>query len=156
MASELDAAIECWQGDTETVLAAVRALPTAAWQAQSGNPGWSNKDVLVHLATGYAQRLELLRSIVETGAPGPLPDADSANAANIAALGAEPVDTLIARLIAIRAEVLALLQRLRVDHLDLQVAIGARMERLGDYARDMSRHDLDHLGELRPDTSEPR
>ena len=149
MVSELDTAIASWQRDTETVLAAVRAVPAAAWGAQSGNPGWSNKDVLVHLATGYAQRLELLRSIVETGAPGPLPDADSANAANIARLGAEPIDALTERLIATRAEVLALLRRLRLDQLELRVVIGDHNERLGDYVRDMSRHDLDHLGELR-------
>ena len=153
MSTELDAAITAWQRDTATVLAAVRALPAAAWAAHSRNAGWSNKDVLVHLATGYAQRLELLRSVVETGAPGPLPDADSANAANIAALGAEPVEALLDRLIATRAEVLALLRRLRLDQLDLRVAIGERTERLGDYACDMSRHDLDHLGELRSDAA---
>lgn len=149
MASELEAAIDRWQRDTESLLAAVRAVPPAAWQAQSGNPGWSNKDLLIHLATGYTQRLALLRSIAETGAPGTLPDADSANAANIAHLGAEPIAPLIDRLIATRAEVLELLRRLRPDQLDLRVAIGDRTERLGDYARDLSRHDLDHLAELR-------
>ena len=148
MQDELARAIEDWQRDTETLLAAVRTIDAAAWPLPSTNPGWSNKDMLVHLATGYVQRQTLLAEIATRGAVGVLPDADHANAARIAEFRDAPVEQIVATLTATRAEVLQRLRRLRPDQLDITVPVGARTLRLGDYVRDLSRHDLDHLADL--------
>jgi uncharacterized protein (TIGR03083 family) len=150
MHGDLAQAIDGWQRDTATILAAVRDLDAAVWQLPSANPGWSNKDILVHLATGYVQRLTLLEGIVARGAVGPLPDADHANAARIAEHRDTPVEQLIALLIATRAEVLALLRQVPDEQLALTVPVNGRAVRLGDYVRDLSRHDLDHLSDLLP------
>jgi len=150
MHGELVEAIDGWQRDTATILAAVRDLDAAVWQLPSANPGWSNKDILVHLATGYVQRLTLLEGILTRGAVGPLPDADHANAARITEHRDTTVERLIDVLIAKRAEVLALLRQVRDEQLALTVPVNGRALRLGDYVRDLSRHDLDHLSDLLP------
>ena len=148
MPDELAQAIDGWRRVTTMLLAAARAIDAAAWALPSANPGWTNKDMLVHLATGYVQRLTLLDAIATHGTVGALPDADHANAARLAEFRDASIDAICDTLLARREEVEQALRRLRPEHLDITVAVNGRALPLGDYIRDLSRHDLDHLADL--------
>ena len=120
------------------------------WSQPSANPGWTNKDLLAHLATGYVVRLAVLQSIVATGRPGPVPDADAANARNIEARRGTPVEDLVEEMLATRETVLRLMQQFQDAHLDVMVELGDSPARLGAHLPDLSRHDLDRAAELAP------
>jgi len=148
MRAERQQAIESWNRATEALLAVVRGVPASQWSVASRNAGWSNKDVLAHLATGYVVRLALLQSVVETGRPGIAPDAGAANTRHIEARRRVSVDELVAELVTTRAQVLALLRQLSDEALDLEVNDGGGVTRLGNDLLTLSQHDLDHAAGL--------
>ena len=145
---ELEQAITAWQRATDELVAVVRGVGPDRWLQPSANPGWTNKDLLAHLATGYAVRLAVLESVVTTGRPGAVPDADAANAHNIEARRGTPVADLVAEMLATRGTVLRLIQQLQDAHLDVVVELGDAPARLGAHLPDLSRHDLDHAAEF--------
>lgn len=129
----------------------MQGVDARQWLVPSKNPGWSNKDLLAHLATGYVVRLALLNAILETGHPGVLPSADAANAKNVAERRDATVDDLIKDLVATRANALELMSRLGDNELDLVVPDDkGGWIRLGVDLLGWSGHDLDHASELAP------
>ena len=126
----------------------MRGVDLDRWSRPSTNPGWTTKDLLAHLATGYVVRLAVLQSIVATGRPGAVPSADAANARNIEARRGTPVEDLVAEMLATRGMVLRLMQQLEDAHLDVVVELGDGPARLGAHLPDLSRHDLDHAAGL--------
>lgn len=102
MRAELEQAIEAWQRATDELVVVVNAVETEQWPRPSANPGWSKKDLLAHLASGYVVRVALLESILETGRPDGVPDTDAAIAANIEARRNTSVKELLTELIATR------------------------------------------------------
>jgi hypothetical protein len=136
-------------------LEVVRAVDGQRWADPSPYPGWTNKDLLAHLATGYTVRLAHLRSIVETGRVGPAPDADAANAENIAGHRASTPEALVEEMVRQRSEVRQLLGLLQPEHLELRMAVRGPgqgpldrpfLEALQRYHE----HDLEHAAELAP------
>jgi uncharacterized protein (TIGR03083 family) len=141
-------ALETWDQATEQLLSIIQSINPARWSAPGPYPGWTNKDVLIHLATGYAVRIAVLSGIVERGFPNEPPNADDANAARKAEHNDTSVTDLIAILRSSRAQVRDLIAGLRPEH--LTVMIGPPQERrpLAEVLPTLSVHDLEHAADL--------
>jgi len=146
--AELDAAIASWQQGTARLLELVRAVPPEAWERPSGNEGWTNIELLAHLATGYGTRIGTLRAVIDT-APAPVGDVDAENAAGVEQWRRAPAPSIIEEMVRARRQVLTLLHALRNEHLEATVALRGG-PRLGDALAHLSEHDLEHAAELRP------
>jgi hypothetical protein len=145
---DLAEAIVAWDRATDLMTVAIRAVDADAWARDSVYPGWTNKDLLAHLASGYAVRLALLRSVAASGKVAELPDADAANARAISARRDTPVEQLIEEMLATRRTIRGLLESLRDGDLDLGVEVNGGQVPLRDYVAGLSRHDLEHLADL--------
>ena len=146
---------ERWEQVTQYLLSVIRACRAQSWSETSPYPGWTYKDLLAHLATGYTVRLSQLRSLVDNGALGPEPDAETANAENIAGHRASTPEALVEEMIRQRSEVRQLLGLLQPEHLELRMAVRGPgqgpldrpfLEALQHYHE----HDLEHAAELAP------
>jgi uncharacterized protein (TIGR03083 family) len=136
-----------WQAVTDDLAAIVRAFDPARWDAPSACGGWTNRQLLAHIATGYGVRLAALRAVVD-GSVAPEIDADAANAGNVARLAGATIDDIIAELKHVRGRVLVLLSRLTAEHLDAQTTLGGGKP-LREALTSLSAHDLEHASELR-------
>lgn len=141
------AAIERWQKDTVTLIDALKAFDVAAWDARSANEGWTNRHLLVHIATGYTVRLAVLRAVLDDK-PLPEIDADEVNAELLEQWRDAGSSQLIQEMVRNRRQVLTLLHSLRERHLEAQVPLQGG-PRLGDALPVLSEHDLEHLAQLR-------
>jgi uncharacterized protein (TIGR03083 family) len=141
-------ALETWDQATEQLLSIVEGIDPARWPEPGPYPGWTNKDVLIHLATGYAVRIAVLSGIVERGYPNEPPNADDANAARKAEHKDTSVADLIATLRATRARVRDLIAGVRPEH--VTVVVGPPQERrpLAEVLPTLSVHDLEHAADL--------
>ena len=146
---------ERWSRITEYLVLVAQAVGPESWTEPSPYPGWTYKDLLAHLATGYTVRLAQLRSLVENGELGAERDADAANAENIAGHRASSPEALVEEMVRQRSEVRRLLGLLRPEHLEVRVAVrepgqglenGPFLEALRHYHE----HDLEHAAELAP------
>jgi hypothetical protein len=137
---------ERWDRVTEYLVLVAQAVDSRKWADPSPYPGWTYKDLLAHLATGYAVRLAQLRSLIDTGRLGPAPDADSANAENIARHRESTPKALVEEMVRQRSEVRRLLGLLRPEHLQASTERGSFLEGLQHFHE----HDLDHAAELAP------
>ena len=147
------AAIERWRRDTEELQAALNGFSATAWDARSENEGWTNRQVLMHIATGYTVRVAVLRAVLD-GKPLPEIDADAVNAELLDQWGDAPPGQLIQEMVRNRRQVLTLLHSLRDRHLDAQVPLRGG-PRLGDALLLLSEHDLEHVAQLRPAPPNP-
>ena len=156
MLSELTRVARDWQRVTDYLLALGVAVEKGQWSEPSGYPGWSNKDRLAHLAEGYVVRIEWLTAAVEGREPEDRGDIDAVNAERIAAASKVDVADIIERPRRNRARVLELIDRLRPEHLDVEI------ERSGpppyrQPLRDLllggiNTHDLEHASDLKRST----
>ena len=139
---------------TNYLVAVARAVEPSRWSDPSPYPGWTYKDLLAHLATGYTVRLTQLRDLLEKGKLGPEPDADAANAENIARHRGSPPEALVEEMVRQRSEVRRLLGLLRPEHLEATTTIrrprdqaprdGSFLEALQHWHE----HDLEHAADL--------
>lgn len=146
---------ERWQRVTDYLVAAARAVGPSRWNDPSPYPGWTYKDLLAHLATGYGVRLTRLRSLPEKGRFGPEPDANAANAESIARHRGSSPEALVEEMVRQRSEVRRLLALLRPEHLEVRTATQRRGQapREGpfvDALQHWHEHDLEHAAELAP------
>jgi hypothetical protein len=141
---------ERWDRVTEYLVLVAQAVDSRKWAAPSPYPGWTYKDLLAHLATGYTVRLAQLRSLLEKGQIGPAPDADAANAENIAAHRESTPKALVEEMVRQRSEVQWLLGLLRPEHLEVRMPVRARKGPFLEALRHYHEHDLDHAAELAP------
>lgn len=144
---EVQAAMREWQAVTDDLVAIVRAFDPARWEEPSACGGRTNRQLLVHLATGYAVRIAVLQSVV-AGTPAPEIDADEANARNVERLAGAPVEELVFELTRTRGRVLVLLLRVTTEHLGLATPLGGGKP-LREALPALSQHDLEHAAELR-------
>jgi uncharacterized protein (TIGR03083 family) len=152
--------VERWQRVTDYLVAIARGAEPSRWSNPSPYPGWTYKDLLAHLATGYTVRLGQLRDLLEKGQPGPEPDADAANAENIARHRESSPEALVEEMVRQRSEVRRLMGLLRPEHLEVRAAVhrpgqppqdGPFLEALQHWHE----HDLAHAAELAPITRRP-
>ena len=146
---------ERWGRVTDYLVDVARAVDPDKWTEPSPYPGWTYKDLLAHLATGYTVRLAHLHNLIETGRLGPDPDADAANAENIARHRESTPEALVQEMVRQRSEVRRLLALLRPEHLEVRTAVRRRGQapRDGpflDALQHYHEHDLDHAAELVP------
>jgi len=123
------------------------------WDQRSGVDGWTNKDILAHLAGGNDLLVQtLLRSLTggEKLDPNVLaPDTDAENASRVAERRSWTIAQLIAELERDRDEVLGWLSELNENDRDLRPE-GLGMT-VGEFFRIVQEehHDLIHLEQLR-------
>ena len=152
MLPELEVAARHWQQVTDYLVALARAVEPSCWGEPSPYPDWSNKDLLAHLAAGYAVRRSYLEHLVARNDLGPRIDIDAANAERTAERRDTPVEALIEEMVATRGRLLELMGQLRRENLDVELQRSGPppyMQRFGDFLLDFSSHDLEHAEELR-------
>lgn len=139
--------------DRAELIAFARDAAPAFWLENSTVDGWSNKDILAHLAGGNDQLVQIvLRSLVNRSpvdAAMLAPDTDAANAHKVAERRVWSVDDLIVELNRDGEEVIDLLSRLTEDDRDarpdgLGATVGAFLALV-----QRERHDVLHLNQLR-------
>jgi hypothetical protein len=139
--------------DRLEVIAFARSAPPALWGQPSDLDGWTNRDILSHLAGGNDLLLQkLLRSVVAREPIDPALfqlDTDAENASGVEERRTWSLDRLIAELERDRAEVQYLLSRLTEEERDLRWT-GFSLS-LGELLRIIKeeRHDLIHLEQMR-------
>ena len=144
---EVQTAMREWQAVTDDLVTIARAFARLRLDAPSACGGWTNRQLLVHLATGYGVRIAALRAAVES-TPVPTIDADAANARNVERLAGAAVEEIIGELVQVRGRVLVLLSRLASEHLDATTALGGG-KALREALASLSQHDLKHAAEMR-------
>jgi uncharacterized protein (TIGR03083 family) len=146
---------ERWDEVTDYLVSVARAVDPDKWGEPSPYPGWTYKDLLAHLATGYTVRLAQLRGLVEKGELSAQPDADAANAENIARHRKSSPEALVEEMVRQRSEVRRLMGLLRPEHLDARTAVHRRGQAPQDGSflealQHWHEHDLEHAADLSP------
>jgi uncharacterized protein (TIGR03083 family) len=147
--------VERWQRVTDYLVAVAGEVEPSRWSNPSPYPGWTYKDLLAHLATGYTVRLAQLRDLLEKGQLGAEPDADAANAENIARHGKSSPEALVEEMVRQRSEVRRLLGLLQPEHLEARTAVHRRGQapQAGTFFEALQHwheHDLAHAADLAP------
>jgi len=146
---------ERWDRVTQDLLSVVRSCDPCRWGEASPYPGWTYKDLLAHLATGFSVRLARLRSLLETGQPGPEPDADAANAEAIARHRESSPEALVEEMVRQRSEMRRLMGLLRPEHLEARTLMHRRGQapQEGSFLEALQHwheHDVEHAADLSP------
>jgi uncharacterized protein (TIGR03083 family) len=147
--------VERWQRVTDYLVAIAWGVEPSQWSNPSPYPGWTYKDLLAHLATGYTIRLARLRSLLEKGRLGPEPDVDAANAENVAQHRESSPEALVEEMVRQRSEMRRLLALLRPEHLEVRTAVHRRGQapKEGTFLEGLQHwheHDLEHAADLAP------
>ncbi len=124
------------------------------WERPSNVPGWSNRGLLAHIATGdWVLQLQL-RHIMEHGRVAPWPDVDAGNDERLRERRQSTVASLLEEYLSMRHQTMLLLADLRPEHLRLPItywwdpAAGERT--VLDYVLMFHRHEHAHREQLRP------
>jgi len=146
---------ERWQRVTDYLVAITRGVEPSQWSDPSPYPGWTYKDLLAHLATGYTVRLGQLRGLVEKGELSAQPDADAANAENIARHRRSSPEALVEEMVRQRSEVRRLMGLLGREHLEVRTNVHRRGQPVkhGPFLEALQHwheHDLEHAADLAP------
>ncbi len=126
-----------------------RSIPDEAWGGPTLLEGWTNKDLLAHLATGDWVCQTVLRAAVanEPLDMAAFADIDAGNARRLEERAGRSVEELIAEGEAKGAETQELLARL--TEADEERRQEDAPMSLGEYLRMFPQHDQGHLAELR-------
>ena len=144
---EVQQAMREWQAVTDDLVAIAGAFALGQLDAPSACGDWTNRQLLVHMATGYGVRIAELQAVID-GTAAPAIDADTANQRNVDRLAGTPVDEIVLEMTQVRGRVLVLLSRLMAEHLDARTTL-ADGGPLRDALLGLSAHDLEHAAELR-------
>jgi hypothetical protein len=136
-----------WQAVTDDLAGMADGCDPALLDAPSACGDWTNRELLIHLATGYGVRIAALQAVID-GAAAQQIDADAANAGNVARLAGATGAQIAAEMAHVRGRVLVLLSRLSAEHLDAVTPL-AGGKPLRDALSALSAHDLEHATELR-------
>ena len=147
--------VERWQRVTDYLVAIAGEVEPSRWSDPSPYPGWTYRDLLAHLATGYTVRLAQLRRLLEKGQLGPEPDADAANAENIARHRKSSPEAIVEEMVRQRSEVRRLMGLLRREHLEARTAVHRRgqapqYDSFLEALQHLHEHDLEHAADLAP------
>jgi DinB superfamily len=146
--SALDDALTAWDHATEQLVAAAQALDAAAWDGASACGDWSNRELLVHLATGYGVPTETLRAVIEGREPAAR-HLEDLNTPLVASRAGGSIASLIEEMIEVRGEMAELMRALPADALSREVSHAGRRVVLGELLAGLSAHDVGHAGDLR-------
>ena len=144
---EVQTAMREWQAVTDDLVAIARGFDPSLVDTLSACGDWTNRDLLIHMATGYGVRIGELQAVVE-GTPAPEIAADAANAANVARFAGATGAQIAAEMAHVRGRVLVLLSRLSSEDLPATTTL-AGGKPLVEALASLSAHDLEHGAELR-------
>ena len=139
---------------TEYLVALATAVDRSRWDEPSANVGWTNKELLAHLATGYMTRFARYRAIID-GIDPVKPDELTANSENIGKWRNATPEEIVAELRRIRREFAALMARLQPGHLSLMTPLTETPRLVRDDLMQIDRHDVDHAADLLPASAKP-
>lgn len=128
------------------IAAFARSAPADVWDRPSANDGWTNKDILAHLATGHWVIQSLIEHVL-AGRPFQFYGPDEGNAERIAGRRAVAVSDLIAEVEAEGDETQELLSRLTEAHRDFRREGAPRT--FGENLSAFPEHEYHHLDQLR-------
>jgi uncharacterized protein (TIGR03083 family) len=128
------------------VVAFARSAPETFWDLPSLNPGWSNKDLLAHLATSHWVMQTYLRLVLD-GVQFSFTGPDTGNAERIAARRNHDVAELITEVEAEGEATEDMLSRL--TNRDENFHRGPAKAPFGDSLRALLAHAPHHLDQLR-------
>jgi hypothetical protein len=137
----------------DAALYVIYSVDPTRWEMPSVVPGWSNRNLLAHIATGDWVFQSNLRSIMETGA-APVLDIDAGNAQRVEDRRFTTVNTLIDEYRSTRHATMLLLAQLTPRHLAIQMPRWWVPDPGGErtvaacvlaFPRRHERHHIDHL-----------
>ncbi len=124
------------------------------WERPSPLPGWSFRQLLMHIATGDWVLQAHLRHIIEHGAVAPWPDVGAGNAQRLEARRYSADRALTEEFLSMRHETLTLLAQLSEQHLALKITFRweppPNEHTVLDYVLAFENHDRTHSEQLRP------
>jgi uncharacterized damage-inducible protein DinB len=125
------------------------------WELPSAVPGWSNRNLLAHIATGDWVFQRHLRAIIETGDVAGWEGVDDGNAERLAERRLTPVGTLVEEYLSMRHETMLLLSQITKKHQERPITLwwfpeGERERNVADYVLAFERHERSHCAQLRP------
>lgn len=132
----------------------IYSVDPTAWELPSVVEGWSNRELLAHIATGDWVFQSRLRSLIEDGGLPAWPDVAAGNAERLAERRLTPVATLVEEYLSMRHETMLLLAQLTPRHLRVKMSMpwlgDAEDRAVVDYVRWFWMHERSHCEQLRP------
>jgi hypothetical protein len=139
----------------DETLYVVYSVDPTKWELPSVVPGWSNRNLLAHIATGDWVFHTHLRHVIDTGEVAEWPDVDAGNAERIEERKFTPVATLVDEYLSMRHETMLLLGQLNPSRLAPPIRLwwfpeGQQERAMVDYVLAFERHERSHRDQLRP------
>jgi len=145
---ELRAILDRWERTGKDLVELVRSIDRACWALPGPYPGWTNRDLLTHLATGYSERLVMLTEVISGVALRDLPGTDARNSTFIESYRHINFKSLVTAMIRTRRTVRDLMKLLTTEQLERVVDWGSGPTSVGSILLDFSQHDLEHAQDL--------
>ncbi len=124
------------------------------WERPSPLPGWSNRQLLMHIATGDWVLQSHLRHIVEHGSVGAWPDVTAGNAARLEERAHSTDRALTEEFLSMRHETFVLFSQLEPKHLVLEIEfwweLRPNKHTILEYLLQFETHERTHREQLRP------
>ena len=154
-AAEIEGQLATLQRRREGVLRAVYSVADEAWDEETeADPGWTYKDLLIHLATNDLRHQIRLRNVLGEGDEAALEsllDVDGWNERERRARSGRGAAEIIDEMAENRHDLLRLLVRLKPEYLPSEIFIREGMiVRAVDYAEVIGAHESRHGGQLLP------
>lgn len=138
----------------DATLYVIYSVDPARWEAPSPDAGWSNRNLLAHIATGDWVLQHHLREIVARGRVAEWPDVAAGNAQRVEERRFSTDAALTDEYLSMRHETMTLLARLKPKHLELEMEFwwepSPNRHTVLDYVTMFERHDRTHREQLRP------
>jgi hypothetical protein len=119
----------------------------------SANPGWTNKELLAHLATGYMTRFARYRAVIDGIVP--VQPQLAANDENVGKWRDAAPEAIVAELRRVRQEFAVLMARLEPRHLLTRAPLSETPRLVRDDLLQIDRHDVHHAADLLPAAKDP-
>lgn len=138
----------------DATLYVVYSIDPARWEHPSPVPGWSNRQLLAHLATGDWVLQQHLRHVIEHGSLAAWPDVDAGNAERVRERRFSTHAALVEEYLSMRHETLLLMTRLKPKQLGLRMSFWWQAQpnehTLLEYLQHFPAHERAHREQLRP------
>lgn len=139
---------------SDAALYVIYSIDPVNWERPSPLPGWSFRQLLMHVATGDWVLQGHLRHIIEHDAVEAWPDIDAGNARLLDERRHSTARALTEEYLSMRHETMVLLSQLKPKHLDLKIELWwertPNEQTVLHYLNGFERHDGQHLEQLRP------
>jgi hypothetical protein len=138
----------------DATLYVIHNVDPVNWERPSSLPGWSYRQLLMHIATGDWVLQGHLRHIIEQGAVAEWPDVNAGNAERIQDRRLSTEHALTEEFLSMRHETMLLLSQLKAKHLELRISFWWEPQpnerTILEYLVGFERHDRTHREQLRP------